>query len=87
MKHALAKYDFTLAFYDAADAVKFFSGALEQSLRFLELLGRNHDQHTEAHVESAEHFFLGDVAQFLQMFKDGQNRPTAKLDYGRCASG
>src|SRR5580692_7342276 len=80
---SLAEYDFAIAFDDPPDAVKFFSGTLQQCLCFLEFLGRDYDQHSEAHIKSPEHFFLGDIAEFLQMFKDGQNRPRAELNHGR----
>src|SRR5208282_2918311 len=54
-KLTLAEHHLAIALDDAADAVKFFSGALQQRLRFLEFLGGDHDQHTEAHIEGAEH--------------------------------
>src|ERR1035438_1799876 len=78
---------FAVAFDDSADTIEFFSGSLQQRLRLLELLGRDHDQHSETHVEGAEHLFLGYVAESLQMFKDGKNGPGAKFDHGRCALG
>src|SRR6266851_676995 len=84
---SLAEHHLAIVFDDAADAVEFFSGALQQRLRFLEFFGGNHDQHTEAHIEGAEHFFFSDVAEFLQMFKDGQDRPGTQLDHGRRAFG
>src|ERR1700716_240184 len=37
----LAEHHFAIAFDDAADAVKFFSGTLQQGLRFLEFFGGN----------------------------------------------
>src|SRR3984893_8940331 len=82
---SLAEHHFAITFYDAADAVKFFSGAFQQRLRLLEFLGGNHDQHTEPHIEGAEHFFFSDVAEFLQMFKNGQNRPGPEFDHSRRA--
>ena len=54
---------------------------------FLEFLGGNHDQHTQAHVEGAEHFFFSDIAERLEMFEDGQDWPSAKLDHGGSAFG
>src|SRR6202140_1270785 len=83
----LAEHHLAITLDDAADAVEFFSGAFQQRLRFLEFLGGNHDEHTEAHIEGAEHFFLSDVAEFLQMFKDGQNRPGTEFDHSRRAFG
>src|SRR6202140_4012593 len=83
----LAEHHLAITLDDAADAVEFFSGALQQRLGFLEFLGRNHDQHTEAHIEGAEHFFFSDVAEFLQMFKNGQNRPGTEFDHSRRAFG
>src|SRR5271167_1440956 len=78
----LAEHYLALALDDAADAVEFFSGALQQRLRLLEFLGGNHDQHTEAHIEGAKHLLLRHVAEFLQMFEDGQHRPGAEFDHG-----
>src|SRR5580698_1203150 len=82
-----AEHDFAIAFDNAAYAVKLFSSAFQKSLCFLELLGGNYDQHPQAHVESAEHFFFSDIAERLEMFEDRQDRPRAELDHGGSAFG
>src|SRR5467141_992326 len=86
-EEVLAEHDLAIAFNNAADAVEFFSGTLQQRLRFLKFLGGNHDQHAQAHIEGAKHFFLGDVAQFLEVLKDGKDRPGAEFNHGGRALG
>src|SRR5260370_30315667 len=77
---SLAEHHFAITFYDAADAVKFFSGAFQQRLRLLEFLGGDHDQPTERHIEGSEQFLFSDVAAFLQIFKNGQNPPRTEFN-------
>ena len=62
---ALTVYDFSLALHNAAHGIKFFAGSFQQGLRLLEFLCRHHHQHSNAHVECAQHFFLGHIAQVL----------------------
>ena len=72
-----------VALHNPSHGVGFFPGAIEHGLRFLELLGGNHQQHAESHVKGAEHFVARYIAQLLQMLEDGQYRPGAGFDDGR----
>src|SRR4051794_13893232 len=63
--------DFALAFNNAADRIILFAGAVEDAFGFLELFGRNDQQHANSHVEGAHHFALLNVPQHLHVSKDG----------------
>src|SRR3954447_25402249 len=76
--NALAVENLLFALHNPPDCETFFPGALEDSLHALELLRRDDQHHADTHVEGAEHFCVGDVAELLQMAEDRLNRPTSQ---------
>src|SRR6185312_12016397 len=74
--------DLAVAFHDAANQVSFFPGLLNHRLYAFELLRRNRQHHTDAHVERAHHVVLRHVADLLHVAEDGKNGPGAHLDDG-----
>jgi len=69
-----------VAFDDATDDIKLFFGAVEQRLGARELGSGNGSDEADAHVESAHHLFLRDLAEVTKVVEDGQHRPGAELD-------
>src|SRR5262245_42660955 len=74
--------DLALAFYDTPDAVVFLCGTVEHAFGFLELFGRNHHQHADAHVEGTHHVVVGNVAELLHVGEDRRYLPLAVFDDG-----
>ncbi len=42
---------------------------------------RDDDEHTETHVEDVVHFGVWDAAELLDEAEDGQNGPTAQIEF------
>ena len=57
------------------------AGFIESGDGIGEVVGINDKDHPDAHVESAAHFWFGDVAQGLNGFKYGQGCPGATVDF------
>ena len=51
------------------------------------ICGRADDDHSDAHVERAEHFVVGDVADALHQAEDRRFGPRAAVDLDRDAVG
>ena len=68
-------HHFALALDDPSDGIALFAGTLQQGLGFLELLIGNYQQHSQPHIECAQHFLLRHVAQILHMLKNRLDRP------------
>src|SRR5947209_3480858 len=74
--------DLVVAANDAADQIAFLAGTLDDALHLLILPGRHHQHHANAHVESAHHVILRDIADLLHVSKYRQRRPRAHLYHG-----
>src|SRR5581483_1906136 len=82
----LAVGDFAFALYDSPNGVIFLADTLQHRLGLLEFRGRHYQQHAHSHVEGAQHLFLRDISQLLQMFEDRKYGPGSQLDHrGRTA--
>src|SRR5271166_2706409 len=69
-----------LTLHDAPNNVALLAAALQDELRLLELLGRHHQHHANAHVEGAQHFVARHVADLFHVLEDGRHRPGMYLD-------
>src|SRR5579872_431656 len=79
LSHALGVADLAVALDDAADEVTFFATLFNQGLHPLVFFCRNHQYHANTHVEGAQHFVLGYIADVLQMSKDREYGPGPHL--------
>src|ERR1700679_3211238 len=71
--------DALVALRHASDGETLLTAALENGLYLLELLGGNHQDHADSHIEGAQHLFLRNIADFLQVLKDGEHWPGVDL--------
>jgi hypothetical protein len=71
-----------IAFDYASDDEAFFSGAVEDRLHLLELLGGHDKDHSDAHVEGAHHLGHVNIAELLHVLENRQDGPSAHLDDG-----
>ena len=65
-----------------ADDAEFLSCPVKHRFCAPELVRRHHCNQSDTHVEGAQHLFLLDAAQLLQMGEDGRRRPGAGLNHG-----
>src|SRR5260370_10686432 len=75
--------DLAVAFHDAAHQVRLFAAAFDHRLYALELFGRHHQHHADAHIKGAHHVVLGNVAYLLHVAEHRQYWPRSHLHH-RC---
>src|SRR5262249_8551809 len=85
--HALDVSDFAIALHDAANEKTFLTTFLNERLHLLVFFGRHDQDHAEAHVEGAQHFVRGNIADFLHVSEDRRDRPGAEFHDGGRAPG